>query len=125
MNNRALAMLLVAGIAAAGCTTGPRSTQQAANTPPPSRVSGQWMATDGVAMSNFTPGGRFTTTLRATGETVTEGTYSETGDRVALDFYSVRQQRQSQATCTFSGRETLNCRNDTGSQFTLVRNAVG
>ncbi|OXT00696.1 hypothetical protein B7H23_11445 [Notoacmeibacter marinus] len=123
MHYRAFTLLLAAA-AIAGCTTGPGSSDRA-SLKPSSRVAGQWMATDGVAMSSFSNSGRFSTTLRATGETVTEGTYVESGDRVALDFYSVRQQRQSKATCNFAGRGQLNCVSDTGAQFTLVRNAVG
>ena len=72
MNYRAIAILFVAGAFTAGCSMGPRPSQRAANTPPPSRVSGTWVAADGVAVSNFA-GGRFSTTLQATGETVTEG----------------------------------------------------
>ena len=123
MHYRALAMLLAAGLATAGCSMGPRPLQRSAATPAPSRVSGQWIASDGVAVSNFA-GGRFSTTLQATGETVTEGTYAEAGDRVLLDFYSVRQQRQSAATCLFEGASRLNCSNDSGAQFTLVRRSV-
>ena len=124
MNYRAIAILFVAGAFTAGCSMGPRPSQRAANTPPPSRVSGTWVAADGVAVSNFA-GGRFSTTLQATGETVTEGSYVEAGNRVNLDFYSVRQQRQSKATCLFEGRTRLNCSNDSGAQFSLVRRAVG
>lgn len=118
MKHYGLTLAMLAGLAA-GCTTesGP---PRYASTTPPSRVAGQWLATDGVAVSNFA-GGRFSTTLQATGETVTEGTYVETGDKVALDFYSVRQQRQSKASCNFADGGRLECVNDSGAQFALVR----
>src|SRR5262245_40913874 len=87
---------LVAGLVAlAACqSAGPGGSGPAGNA-----VDGEWMSSDGVAISTLN-GGKFSSRVVATGETVTTGTYTLRDPRtIDLDFFSVKSQQNTKATC--------------------------
>ena len=107
---------LFAGLAAlAACQTagpGPAATS----------VDGQWMSSDGVAMSTFS-GGTFTTTATDTGNKLAEGSYVVSGATVQIIGTSVIRQTPVSFNCTMAGTKQLNCASNSGQNFTLVRRA--
>ncbi len=105
-------------LALAGCQTemggGPRMARQTG-------VEGQWMGTDGVAVSTL-QGGRFSSRSVETGETLTEGSYKHRDARtIDLSFYSLKSQRNTNATCLLAGSNQMNCTLATGTNFVLTR----
>jgi hypothetical protein len=107
---------LVASLAAlAACQTagpGPAATS----------VDGQWMSSDGVAMSTFS-GGKFTTTATDTGNKLAEGSYVVSGATVQIIGTSVIRQTPVSFNCLMAGSKQLNCTSNSGQNFTLVRRA--
>lgn len=120
---RIRSIAVVAALAAvAGCQTGGGSAPSIVAPARPA-VEGQWIGTDGVAISTF-QAGRFTSALAATGEVLTEGTYAlGPNDIIQLQFFSVKAQKQVAANCILAEGQRLNCTLDSGTQFTLVRKA--
>lgn len=119
-----VAATLLTALFAAGCqNSGPSPAPQIAAAPARSPVEGQWQGTDGVAVSTFTAG-KFTSTSASTGETLTEGTYTEApSGLIQLSFYSLRSQKNVAANCLIAEGQRLNCTLDSGTQFVLVRKA--
>lgn len=120
------AILLLAGVVlgAAGCTSsvpgGLGSSRSTAIQQDP--VVGEWVGTDGVAISSFNPGGSFTSRFAETGETLTTGTYSQRdASTYDLSFYSIRSERNIAATCALVSEARLNCTSDSGATFSLMR----
>lgn len=109
---------VVAGLAMlAGCQTpGPGGG------PAPTGVEGQWMSSDGVAVSTFS-GGTFTTTATDTGNKLAEGTYFVSGASVQITGSSVIRQTPISFNCLMASGRQLNCTSSAGQQFTLVRRA--
>lgn len=114
--------LLLAGGLLAACTSTPESggrppqlgTQQTG-------VEGDWVGTDGVAVSTLR-GGQFSSRSLATGETLTNGTYAARDQRtIDLDFFSVRTSQNTKATCLLADINRMNCTLSTGTQFVLTR----
>jgi hypothetical protein len=108
---------LVASLAAlAACqTAGPTG-------PAPTGVEGQWMSSDGVAVSTFS-GGQFTTTATDTGNKLAEGTYVVSGATVQITGTSVIRQTPVSFSCLMAGGKQLSCTSSSGQAFTLVRRA--
>ncbi|WP_295806260.1 hypothetical protein [uncultured Nitratireductor sp.] len=113
---------VVSALAVAGCQTGmsdgggPRAARQTG-------VEGQWMGTDGVAVSTL-QGGRFSSRAVETGETLTEGSYSHRDARtIELSFYSLKSQQQTAATCLLATSDQMNCTLANGTNFVLNRAA--
>ena len=106
-----------AGLAAlAGCqSAGPAG-------PAPTGVDGQWMSSDGVAVSTFS-GGTFTTTAVDTGNKLAEGSYIVSGANVQISGTSVIRQTPVSFNCLMAGSSQLNCTSSSGQNFTLVRRA--
>ena len=109
---------LVASAILAGCqaSTGLRGQ--------PSGVEGQWVGTDGVAVSSF-GGGQFESTATDTGNRLAIGTYRYSDSRnVAITVNSLIRQTTTNVNCTLINPGQLNCTTDSGQQFTLVRRAL-
>ncbi|MCC5778941.1 hypothetical protein H7H48_07755 [Nitratireductor sp. B36] len=111
---------VVSALAVAGCQTGmpDGGGQRAARQ---TGVEGQWMGTDGVAVSTL-QGGRFSSRAVETGEVLTEGSYSHRGAQtIDLSFYSLKSQRQTSATCLLASSDRMNCTLANGTNFVLTR----
>jgi hypothetical protein len=117
--NSMLAGVIVGLAALAACqSAGPGGSPIA-----PSGVDGEWMSADGVAISSLN-GGKFSSRIVATGETVTTGTYTMRDARtIDLDFFSVKSQQNTKATCMLVSSNQMNCTLAAGTNFTLVRRA--
>lgn len=86
-------------------------------------AEGSWGDTGGVATSSFN-GGVFVTVANDTGNRLAEGSYRYVGPRnVEINFTSLVRGQQVRANCLIVGSGQMNCTNDSGSQFTLVRRA--
>lgn len=116
------AFILTAGLLSA-CT----STSDSGGGRPPvgapaqTGVDGDWVGTDGVAVSTLR-GGQFSSRSLATGETLTNGTYVARDQRtIDLDFFSVRTNQNTKATCILVDVNQMNCTLATGTQFVLTR----
>lgn len=128
---------MVAAIAAmaalAGCQSQPynggRQTQpggQFGSLPPPSQSAfdGDWMSTDGVAISRFT-NGYFETLATDTGNKLAEGNYTQLDTRtVSISVTSLIRQTTTQVNCAMVTSTQLNCTGSTGQQFSLTRRAT-
>jgi len=108
--------------ALAGCTfDGPRGGGAGPMVRAPSGVEGDWVGTDGVAISRFT-GGRFETFATDTGNKLAEGNYVQRDSRtIDINLTSLIRQTTSSVACSLVNPRQLNCTSSTGSQFVLVR----
>lgn len=87
-------------------------------------LDGNWGDAGGVATASLV-NGRFVSVANDTGNRVAEGTYTYTGRQsIALDYFSLLRQTRIRANCVLSGPSTLNCTNDTGQQFQLIRRST-
>lgn len=116
----------IAAVAAglAGCMTGgPGGGPSAAA---PTGVEGEWLSTDGVAVSRFS-GGVFQTSALDTGNKLADGSYQMVDNRnVAITVKSLIRQTTSNVNCALAAPNQLNCTSSTGQQFVLTRRpAVG
>jgi hypothetical protein len=110
------------GLALAGCEiSGPGSTLPAPIQPQLIGPQGNWIGTDGVAISTF-GNGLFTSYAADTGARLAEGNYNVTsGNLVQLTLRSLVRGTTSQVNCLQVQQQQLNCTAASGSQFTLVR----
>ena len=112
--------------ALAGCQSGSSRYSPGPTIAAPARpaVDGQWVGTDGVAVSTF-EAGKFTSVLAQSGEPLTEGSYVvEPSGLIKIQFYSVKAQKDVAANCLIAEGTRLNCTLDNGTQFTLIRKSV-
>lgn len=116
---------VVAGLAGvamlAGCTmTGPVGPPRISQ---PAGVDGEWIGTDGVAISNFS-GGQFRSTATDTGQLLATGSYRYVSQSlIEITINSVIRNTTSKANCAVATSRQLNCTSATGAQFVLVRRA--
>lgn len=116
----ALALLGTAALAA--CQTGPGPRPVAVQ---PTGVEGEWLSTDGVAMSRFT-GGAFETLAVDTGNRLATGSYSYSDSKtIAISVTSIIRQTTSSVNCALVSVQQLNCTSSEGQQFVLVRRPAG
>lgn len=95
------------------------------STMPGSGFEGEWISTDGVAISRFT-GGRFETLATDTGNKLAEGSYSQVdASTVSISVTSLIRQTTMQVNCALVTQTQLNCTSSTGSQFSLIRRSTG
>lgn len=116
-------------LALAGCQGvggPPGSGGPIAGTPPPSSgFDGEWVSTDGVALSRFRSG-YFETLATDTGNKLAEGNYTQTGPTsVSISVTSLIRQTTTQVNCAMVTQTQLNCTSSAGSQFSLVRRGSG
>jgi hypothetical protein len=84
-------------------------------------AEGNWADTGGVATSSFN-GGVFVTVANDTGNRLAQGTYRYVGaSNVEINFTSLVRGQQVRANCLIVNPSQMNCTNDSGSQFSLVR----
>ncbi|MCB1468520.1 MAG: hypothetical protein M9944_05155 [Rhizobiaceae bacterium] len=112
---------LLAGMLAA-CTSGtPDGGRRPPMGPQATGVEGDWVGTDGVAVSSLR-GGSFSSRSQATGEALTNGTYAFRDARtIDLDFFSIRTSQNTKATCILVDVNQMNCTLASGTQFVLTR----
>ncbi len=89
----------------------------------PQGFDGEWISTDGVAVSRFS-GGRFETFATDTGNTLADGNYRMVNDRTAeITVKSRIRQTTSTVNCGRATTNQLNCTSSTGQNFVLTRRA--
>lgn len=114
---------LVGVLALTGCQmSGPAP---APITRQPTGVEGEWLSTDGVAMSRFT-GGAFETLAVDTGNKLATGSYRYADARtIEISVTSIIRQTTSSVNCALVTAQQLNCTSSGGQQFVLVRKQAG
>lgn len=87
-------------------------------------VEGEWISTDGVAISRFNAG-TMETVATDTGNRLAAGSYRFIDQRtVEVTLTSLIRQTTSTANCALVSTTQLNCTSSTGQQFVLVRRAT-
>lgn len=87
----------------------------------PTGVEGEWMSTDGVAISRFS-GGIFETVATDTGNRLAEGSYRHRDQRtIEISMTSLIRQTTSAVNCALVSPSQLNCTSSSGQQFILTR----
>ena len=114
--------LVLAGLTLTGCEiSGPVSTLPKPIQPQQFGPQGNWIGTDGVAISTF-GNGLFTSYAADTGARLAEGNYIVTnGNLVQLTLRSLVRGTTSQVNCLQIQQQQLNCTAASGAQFSLVR----
>lgn len=122
MNIRTATCLGLAALTLAGCqVAGPSATMPAPVAPQQAGVNGNWIGTDGLAISTF-GNGVFTSYAVDTGARLAEGTYRMAdANLVELTLTSLLRGTTSRVNCLMAGQQQLNCTAASGSQFTLNR----
>ncbi|MCO5162531.1 MAG: hypothetical protein M9939_15470 [Mesorhizobium sp.] len=116
---------LVALLALAGCQTGPGPGVSGPSVARQTGVEGDWLSTDGVAMSRFT-GGSFETLAVDTGNKLATGSYRYADARtIEISVTSIIRQTTSSVNCALVSPQQLNCTSSSGQQFVLVRRQAG
>ena len=106
--------ILAAGIA--GCVSGGPSGPTAAA----SAVEGDWLSSDGVAVSRLS-GGVFTTNALDTGNKLADGSYKVNGNTVEITVVSLIRKTTTNVNCALVAPNQLNCTSSAGQQFVLTR----
>jgi hypothetical protein len=104
----------------AGCMGG-GGAQQPPVTAKPTGVEGEWLSSDGVAISRFA-GGVFETIATDTGNKLADGSYTYTDARtVTITVRSLIRNTTTAVNCALVSPVQLNCTASSGSQFILTR----
>lgn len=112
-----LAVLLAA---AAGCVSSGPSDRGSDIAVQPKGVEGDWLSSDGVAVSKLS-GGVFTTNALDTGNKLADGSYKVSGNTVAITVVSLIRNTTTNVSCALVAQNQLNCTSSTGTQFVLAR----
>ena len=92
--------------------------------PPAGAAEGQWVGTDGVAVSTFT-NGAFSSNATDTGAKLAEGSYRYVDpNTVSITFTSLLRKTVVNANCAVVTQSQMNCTSSTGAQFSLMRRAA-
>ncbi|MFI0848227.1 hypothetical protein [Mesorhizobium sp. IMUNJ 23232] len=110
--------ILAAGIS--GCVSGGPSGPTAAA----SAVEGEWLSSDGVAVSRLS-GGVFTTNALDTGNKLADGSYKVNGNTVEITVVSLIRKTTTNVNCALVAPNQLNCTSSAGQQFVLTRRGAG
>ena len=103
----------------------PRSGGPVGVPAPTTGFDGEWLSTDGVALSRFTSG-YFETLATDTGNKLAEGNYTQSGPTtVSISVTSLIRQTTTQVNCALVTQTQLNCTSSTGQQFSLIRRGTG
>lgn len=110
---------IAATLAVAGCQmAGPPPR---ASAPSQTGVEGEWLDSEGVAVSRFSDGS-FQTVAIDTGNTLSEGSYRYRDQRtVEISGQSVMRQSPVSYNCALVSAEQLNCTSSDDRQFVLTR----
>lgn len=112
-------------LAVAGCQTGPGPSSPGPVARAPQGVEGEWVSTDGVAMSRFNAGA-FETLAVDTGNKLATGTYTNISPTmVSISVTSIIRQTTSSVNCSLVTASQMNCTSSAGQQFVLVRKQPG
>ncbi|PSJ63390.1 hypothetical protein [Kumtagia ephedrae] len=111
--------ILAAGIS--GCVSGGPSGP---NSSAMRGVEGDWVSTDGVAVSRFS-GGVFTTNALDTGNKLADGSYRINGNVVEITVVSLIRNTTTNVNCAQVSPNQLNCTSSTGQNFVLTRRSAG
>jgi len=113
--------LALSSLLLAGCMSSNAPSDRPPMAAQPTGVEGDWVGADGVAVSSIR-GGQFSSRAASTGETLTNGTYVARDQRtIDLDFFSIKSQKRTRATCLLVDVNQMNCTLDSGTQFVLSR----
>ncbi|MGD9913144.1 MAG: hypothetical protein AB7S80_03615 [Rhizobiaceae bacterium] len=117
-----LASSMMALAVLAGCMTGGGGgPSQPPVTARPTGVEGEWLSSDGVAISRFT-NGLFETIATDTGNKLADGTYVNINpSTVTITVRSLIRQTTSAVNCALVSPMQLNCTAASGQQFVLTR----
>lgn len=124
-----MAIIGATAITLAGCQGfgggyAPRGPVAAAPAPT-SGFDGDWLSTDGVALSRFS-NGYFETLATDTGNKLAEGNYTQVNpNTVSISVRSLIRQTTTQVNCALVTQTQLNCTSGSGQTFSLVRRASG
>jgi hypothetical protein len=92
--------------------------------PPVGAAEGQWVGTDGVAVSTFS-NGAFTSNATDTGAKLAVGSYQYTdAQSVSISFKSLLRGTTVNANCAVVTSSQMNCTSSSGAQFSLIRRAA-
>lgn len=92
--------------------------------PPAGAAEGQWVGTDGVAVSTFS-NGAFSSNATDTGAKLAEGNYRYVDpNTVSITFTSLLRKTVVNANCAVVTQSQMNCTSSTGAQFSLMRRAA-
>jgi hypothetical protein len=124
MNARVATLAVFSGLAMvlAGCQSASRGLGEPGLAPVASSpFDGQWIGTDGVAVSTLR-NGTFESRSVQTGEQLTNGTYAvRDQSTIDLDFYSIKSHQRTTAACLLVSRNQMNCTLASGTRFVLNR----
>lgn len=123
---RKLAVLvpILAAVSLAGCQSEGGYSTRTSTAPQTTGVEGQWLDSQGVAVSSFS-GGSFVTTATDTGNKLAEGSYHYQDQRtVEIEMTSLIRQTRSTVACSLVTPSQLNCTNSQGQRFSLTRRAA-
>lgn len=88
-------------------------------------VEGEWISSDGVAVSRFS-GGIFETVATDTGNKLADGNYRMANERtVDITVVSLIRQTTTNVTCALATPNQLNCTSSSGQTFILTRRNAG
>lgn len=91
----------------------------------PAGIEGQWIGTDGVAVSEFEDG-TFTSHATDTGNMLAQGTYRYTDSRdIEITFTSLIRHQTIRANCALVRPRQMNCTSSSGANFQLLRHQRG
>lgn len=115
---------LAAMLALSACQTIDFGGPVAIAPPPVGAAEGQWVGTDGVAVSTFS-NGAFSSSATDTGAKLAVGSYQYTDPRsVAITFKSLLRGTTVNANCAVVTQAQMNCTSSSGAQFSLLRRAA-
>jgi hypothetical protein len=110
-------------LALSACQTIDYGVPIAAAPPPAGAVEGQWVGTDGAAVSTFA-NGAFRSNDAETGAKLAEGSYTYSDPRsVSITFTSLVRRTVVSANCAVVTQTQMNCTSSSGAQFSLLRKA--
>jgi len=115
-----LAVLSAALVALAGCLGGGGSDSRGPAASAPKGVEGEWLSSDGVAVSRLT-GGVFTTNALDTGNKLADGTYRINGNMAEITVISLIRNTTTNVNCLLVSPNQMNCTSSAGQQFVLNR----
>jgi hypothetical protein len=117
------ATVALTAMSLAACVSGGPSSGPIGTAPTPTGVEGNWISTDGVAVSRFS-GGVFTTNALDTGNKLADGSYRMAGpNAVEITVVSLIRNTTTNVNCALVTQSQLNCTSSSGQQFVLTRRA--
>jgi hypothetical protein len=112
--------LVLATLSFGACQTFEIGGGQPAPAATSSAMDGSWASTDGVFVATFERGS-FISQFTKTNEMLAKGTYTVSGNIVAMNWISVATKQQRAADCTFVAADVVSCNQQGGGKFQLTR----